>query len=379
MTAGGRTYERSALLEFWNLRERPLDPLTNRTLADARLITNFEKRSEVKSFLDSDPEYIPDGWENREVPPPVEMLNLLPESVANDAGPELARAILHFRGFVDEMSELLLARMPPLQARHVLFFSVFLLSMPLALLAHSVCRQHASPLQQAGDNPEKLGALLITGAREIQDAVVQKMDSLGSDENYVKAFLDAGVSAPLVNYLILSKPGERLGGFSVLHRMAAQRPDIVIQAGAIEAASRMLQTGPIYEKEWAAIILWNMAVRIEHRDRIGNSGAIEEFILCLNSSSHSLRRNAASLIGMLATDNENNLAKSMKAGALESLNLMKESNYDGDRKAAEYALFVLDRSYVRDLFVGLLGWLDRSHVPNIAITCLTWRLLNARH
>jgi len=378
MAAGGRTYERAALLQFWSLRERPLDPLTNRALEDARLITNFEKRSEVKSFLDSHPDYIPDGWENREIPPPVETVRFLLETATyDDDVHELAQAIWHVRRFLDEMREFLIAPVPPWRARDFFLFGVLLLLLiSLAtLLAHPIWKQLACPLQRAGDNPEKLVALLITGAREIQHAVIQKMDALGSTEKNLEAFINAGASVPLLNYLKDCKSGERLGGFSVLQNLAAKRPDVVIQSGAIEVAAEILQTGNINEQERAAIIIWNLAVQIEHRDRIGSSGAIAALSQHLDSSSPSLRQNAANLIGILATDNLKNQAKSIRAGALESLTLMTVANDAGDRKAAEYALDVLGRSYVRDLFLAL-----GPSMVHIAATCLILPyLINSAH
>eukprot|EP00931_Biecheleriopsis_adriatica_P073182 TRINITY_DN47521_c0_g1_i1.p1 TRINITY_DN47521_c0_g1~~TRINITY_DN47521_c0_g1_i1.p1 ORF type:complete len:211 (+),score=21.00 TRINITY_DN47521_c0_g1_i1:67-699(+) len=61
----GRTYERTAILNFWRQSGRSVDPMSNRVLKSCEVFTNWDKRSEVQSFLDQHPEYKPEGWEDR--------------------------------------------------------------------------------------------------------------------------------------------------------------------------------------------------------------------------------------------------------------------------------------------------------------------------
>eukprot|EP00401_Gymnodinium_catenatum_P055513 CAMPEP_0117472536 /NCGR_PEP_ID=MMETSP0784-20121206/8297_1 /TAXON_ID=39447 /ORGANISM="" /LENGTH=187 /DNA_ID=CAMNT_0005266689 /DNA_START=115 /DNA_END=679 /DNA_ORIENTATION=- len=64
----GRTFEREGIESFWKKIGRPVDPLSNRTLKRRELFTNWDKRSEIQSFLDQYPNYMPEGWEDRQVP-----------------------------------------------------------------------------------------------------------------------------------------------------------------------------------------------------------------------------------------------------------------------------------------------------------------------
>lgn len=69
----GDTYEREALLRFWNANphRRPRDPLTNRQLLSRSLFVNWAKRREVSHWLDVHPDSVPDGWAGRgDVPRP---------------------------------------------------------------------------------------------------------------------------------------------------------------------------------------------------------------------------------------------------------------------------------------------------------------------
>ncbi|KAK3289315.1 hypothetical protein CYMTET_3249 [Cymbomonas tetramitiformis] len=67
----GFTYERNALLHFWSVKYNPIrDPNTNISLNSREVYTNWDKRREVHSFLDSHPNYIPQGWSSRDVPAP---------------------------------------------------------------------------------------------------------------------------------------------------------------------------------------------------------------------------------------------------------------------------------------------------------------------
>jgi hypothetical protein len=67
----GNTYERDALLTFWDNCEKPRDPFTNAVLSDTSIFTNWSKRREVQSFLETcQKSYIPSGWITRTPPPP---------------------------------------------------------------------------------------------------------------------------------------------------------------------------------------------------------------------------------------------------------------------------------------------------------------------
>uniref|UniRef100_A0A6V4V5X7 U-box domain-containing protein n=1 Tax=Prymnesium polylepis TaxID=72548 RepID=A0A6V4V5X7_9EUKA len=62
--ASGHTYERQAVENFW--RQRPLaNPLGGAALPSGRMVVNFLARSQVDSFLDAHPGYVPLGWNDR--------------------------------------------------------------------------------------------------------------------------------------------------------------------------------------------------------------------------------------------------------------------------------------------------------------------------
>jgi len=79
----GNTYERHVVLEFWRLAGVAKDPLTNLQLATRDVRTNWSVRREVQSFLDEHPNYVPNGWDSRELPSP-DMPNAVPEPAAPD-------------------------------------------------------------------------------------------------------------------------------------------------------------------------------------------------------------------------------------------------------------------------------------------------------
>jgi len=64
----GNTYERSAIRRYWSSARPPRDPLTNVTLSSTDLHPNWGKRREVQAFLDEHPDYVPQGWADRNVP-----------------------------------------------------------------------------------------------------------------------------------------------------------------------------------------------------------------------------------------------------------------------------------------------------------------------
>merc|ERR1719410_1552494 len=74
----GNTYERDVVLDFWRLAGVAKDPLTNLQLATRDVRTNWGVRREVQSFLDDHPNYVPTGWDSRELPTP-DAPNAVPE------------------------------------------------------------------------------------------------------------------------------------------------------------------------------------------------------------------------------------------------------------------------------------------------------------
>ena len=68
--SSGHTYEREALLCFWNQAPPRRDPLTNVPLESSTVYTNWAKRSEVNVWLGEHPDYVPPGWASRDLPPP---------------------------------------------------------------------------------------------------------------------------------------------------------------------------------------------------------------------------------------------------------------------------------------------------------------------
>mmetsp|Transcript_117522 Transcript_117522/g.327321 ORF Transcript_117522/g.327321 Transcript_117522/m.327321 type:complete len:193 (-) Transcript_117522:69-647(-) len=64
----GRTFEREGIEGFWRKSGRLVDPLSNRALKRRELYTNWDKRGEVQRFLELHPGYVPEGWDDRQVP-----------------------------------------------------------------------------------------------------------------------------------------------------------------------------------------------------------------------------------------------------------------------------------------------------------------------
>jgi len=64
----GNTYERSAVEQYWATSPPPRDPLTNVALSGRTVHPNWMVRREVQRFLDTHPDYTPQGWLQREVP-----------------------------------------------------------------------------------------------------------------------------------------------------------------------------------------------------------------------------------------------------------------------------------------------------------------------
>jgi len=67
----GNTYERAAIEQYWQTVPQPRDPLTNMTLSNTTLYSNWGMRREVQRFLDEHKQYLPQGWSNRAVPPAI--------------------------------------------------------------------------------------------------------------------------------------------------------------------------------------------------------------------------------------------------------------------------------------------------------------------
>lgn len=74
----GNTYERDALCDFWRQTGDSRDPLTNQRLASRDVRTNWGVRREVQAFLDAHPDFVPGGWDSRQLPAP-DQANVLPE------------------------------------------------------------------------------------------------------------------------------------------------------------------------------------------------------------------------------------------------------------------------------------------------------------
>jgi len=68
-TCVGNTYERAAIEAHLAKPGAKRDPLTNEALANLSLVPNQSLRRMVQVFLDAHPDYTPEGWENRMVPP----------------------------------------------------------------------------------------------------------------------------------------------------------------------------------------------------------------------------------------------------------------------------------------------------------------------
>lgn len=66
----GNTYEREAVLAYWTRVGEARDPLTNVHLPSRDVRTNWAVRRDVQAFLDEQPDYVPDGWDSREMLPP---------------------------------------------------------------------------------------------------------------------------------------------------------------------------------------------------------------------------------------------------------------------------------------------------------------------
>lgn len=85
VAGSGNTYEREAIETYWRqTASRPVrgargvsvgvkrDPLTNLDLNNDAIFTNWDKRREVQAWLAKNLDTTPEGWPNRDVPPPLE-------------------------------------------------------------------------------------------------------------------------------------------------------------------------------------------------------------------------------------------------------------------------------------------------------------------
>mmetsp|Transcript_92755 Transcript_92755/g.276669 ORF Transcript_92755/g.276669 Transcript_92755/m.276669 type:complete len:294 (+) Transcript_92755:27-908(+) len=66
----GNTYEREALMDYWERVGEARDPLTNLALESREVRTNWAVRREVQAFLGAHPDFTPEGWDTREMLPP---------------------------------------------------------------------------------------------------------------------------------------------------------------------------------------------------------------------------------------------------------------------------------------------------------------------
>jgi hypothetical protein len=72
VAGSGNTYERDAIETFWRAKRDRRDPLTNASVKNANVFTNWTKRREVDAWLTRHPDQIPEGWCSRDVPRPLE-------------------------------------------------------------------------------------------------------------------------------------------------------------------------------------------------------------------------------------------------------------------------------------------------------------------
>jgi len=85
VTLVGNTYERSAVLAFWERIGQLRDPLTNATLQSDLLITNWDKKREVEVYVstcraaDGDTEGDTGGRKEPQCPPPLQQLPKQPQ------------------------------------------------------------------------------------------------------------------------------------------------------------------------------------------------------------------------------------------------------------------------------------------------------------
>ena len=74
MAADGRTYERAAFLELIARRRRyfrqPTSPYHGGPLEHTAVVTNWAIRDAVERWFEGNPLRTPDGWDDRDVPPP---------------------------------------------------------------------------------------------------------------------------------------------------------------------------------------------------------------------------------------------------------------------------------------------------------------------
>jgi len=90
----GNTYERAAIEKHLAKPGAKRDPLTNESLASALLFPNQIVRRQVQAFLDAHPDYTPEGWDSRLVPPlPGAVRAALAEVEAAKAARSVARLV----------------------------------------------------------------------------------------------------------------------------------------------------------------------------------------------------------------------------------------------------------------------------------------------
>lgn len=87
---GGNTYERRQIVQ--HLRRHKTDPMTNITLSQPRLTINRAVRNLMQRFLDDHPNFTPESWPNREIPPPLLNSNIF--DCINRADLESVRTLL---------------------------------------------------------------------------------------------------------------------------------------------------------------------------------------------------------------------------------------------------------------------------------------------
>jgi len=365
MTAGGRTYERSAILAFWESRGQPLDPLSNQVLEDARLITNFDKRGEVHNFLQQNSEYIPEGWPDRDIPPPANVQALFDENwvVEFDWDAHFLVRVPWRRPFFFFLGGCVSAM---IFVNLVVWVSLlFLRSIDPSINFLSFREEYF--LWQASSNPEALVELLIDSTDRGQQRAAQALGQLAANSAHRQKVVKAGAIEHLVWFVKNGAVGSRGSAAAALSNLLAGDDfvEAVLGFGALEPLVQLLRNGTTDECDKASMALYNVA-RGEHRTEVAKAGGIEPVVQLLSANTARQRAMAARLIRLLAMSNENRFAV-IKAGAVQPLFQLAKANTSAEQEAATGALLAL-----KAISLELFGW--SVHVSAIFDYLLIWML-----
>eukprot|EP00928_Gymnodinium_smaydae_P067164 TRINITY_DN50102_c0_g1_i1.p1 TRINITY_DN50102_c0_g1~~TRINITY_DN50102_c0_g1_i1.p1 ORF type:complete len:419 (-),score=26.95 TRINITY_DN50102_c0_g1_i1:83-1339(-) len=323
MTAAGRTYERSAILEFWRQRfsthgySYVLDPMTNQSLQDSRLITNFDKRSEVQVFLSEHADYLPDGWTSRSIPA-AEATVVTPTS--RTSGYYLAMVLAHCI---------------------LLFFCLCVISFCSELF-------YLLKFQVEVDQPEKVLDHLRTGSTFVKLSSLKSLMRLSGDATRADAVLKADAAPHLVQIMSSGSCGSVFDfvnsvctvlAATTAYTLATKEPDVLLNANVVEAAMILLQHGERRSKEVACYLISFMlhASKLTLQNVGIGKGILESLVEMLRSTELTTRSSAACLLSWLAGDSRN-WTPMMDAGILDLLSTMKTSHHQDERLFASVAL-----------------------------------------